>query len=121
MYQIILNRILLPWTSRARFRGMLWESRRCRMRWRLLGDWPVAGWMIPGGTELLAGVSDDGVVSSPMWNGITLPTPLPINAMPLDEDAARQMLAWYPDQRHRLVFGPGLNLEMILRRHPELA
>jgi hypothetical protein len=39
---------------------------------------------------------------------------MPIDAAPLDDEAALQMLRWYGrEQWHRLRFGPGVNLAKI--------
>jgi hypothetical protein len=47
----------------------------------------VEGW--PGGATIIDG-------SNPKWRGMTLPTPLPANAQPLDAAALAQLQAWYP-------------------------
>jgi hypothetical protein len=40
--------------------------------------------------------------------GASLPMPMPINAMALDNEAARLMIKSYPEHRHALHFGPGV-------------
>jgi hypothetical protein len=50
----------------------------------------------------------------PSWNHMPLPRPLPIDAIPLDDDAALEMLKSYqPEHWHRLLFGPGINIEAL--------
>jgi hypothetical protein len=86
------------------------------MQFQLLGDWPIVrGLTIPAAT-ILSGLP-------PVWNGITLTLPLPINVIALDNAAATQMLTWYngtffigspatyvADQRYRLIFGPAVTI-----------
>jgi len=64
------------------------------MKWQIGGGgWPVGPILIPAGT----------IVEPPSWNGMTLPMPMPIDATPLDDDAALEMLKWYePGHWHRL-------------------
>ena len=78
------------------------------MKWQIGGGgWPVNG----GATLIPAGTIVEG---DPSWNGMTLPMPMPINAVPLDADAAQLMLGWYePEHWHRLRFGPGTDVEAI--------
>jgi hypothetical protein len=73
------------------------------MRWMLAGDWPVAGGarLLPAGTI----VGDGGIPAS------ELPSPMPINAMALDDEAAQMMRQWYPDQLFRLHFGPDVGMQ----------
>jgi hypothetical protein len=63
----------------------------------LMGDWPVQGGArcIPAGTI----VGDGGIPTS------ELPM-LPINAMAMDDEAARLMRQLYPTEIHRLMVGP---------------
>ena len=65
------------------------------MKWALPA-WPVGPWLIPTGTvvEGVAGAAGE-IAEAPKWNGMALPLPLPINATPLDEEAALMMLRWY--------------------------
>jgi len=87
------------------------------MRWQLGGDWPVGQWLIPTGTILSAVARDGEIVEPPMWNGVTLPMPMPINSAALDEEAALLMLQWYePHEWYRLHFGPGINRNAIMAR-----
>ena len=78
------------------------------MKWMLAGDWPVGASVIPAGTI----ISDDG-------NHIPPPTtPLPINAVAQDDDAALQMCMWYEETAsiggwHHLHFAPGIDREAI--------
>ena len=66
------------------------------MKWQLAGDWPVGPAVIPAGTLLTGVVGPDGeLAEAPKWNGITLPIPMPLNAVALDEEAALMML-WPP-------------------------
>ena len=87
------------------------------MRWMLAGDWPVGQWCIPTGT-VLTGVARDGkLVEPPTWNGITLPMPMPLNAIALDEDAALMMLKWFDqDLWYRLHFDWSLDRDAIMAR-----
>ena len=84
------------------------------MKWQLAGDWPVGPAVIPAGTLLTGVVGPDGeLAEAPKWNGITLPIPMPLNAVALDEEAALMMLKWYEDYHglhlwHRLHFGPDI-------------
>ena len=91
------------------------------MKWQIGGDWPVGPHLIPVGT-ILSGVARDGeLVEAPIWNGIALPMPMPINSTPLDEDAALMMLKWYePEHWHRIVFGPNIDRELIKGRKAAL-
>jgi hypothetical protein len=71
------------------------------MRWQLVDHgWPVDQWYVPVGTVI------DG--NDLRWNGsVVLPTPLPLNAYALDDEAFEQMRAWYPAQlHHRLRYDP---------------
>jgi hypothetical protein len=46
--------------------------------------------------------------------------PMPLNALPLDQQAALMMLKWYPDYMwYRLYFGPGIDLDAIKSRAQE--
>ena len=87
------------------------------MLWMLQGDWPVGQWCIPTGT-VLTGVARDGeLVEPPTWNGITLPMPMPLNAIALDEDAALMMLKWFDqDLWYRLHFDWSLDRDAIMAR-----
>jgi hypothetical protein len=79
----------------------------------LKGDWPVNGGLrlIPAGTI----ISDDG-------NHIAPPTtPLPINAVALDEYAALQMAMWHEEFNtiggwHEIHFGPGIDRDAIFEK-----
>ena len=76
------------------------------MKFVLLGDWPVtSGLCIPAGTIL------DG--ENLQWNGMQLPTPLPMNAKALDQPAYDAMVRWYEphtdDFLHLLHFSKGVN------------
>jgi hypothetical protein len=82
------------------------------MRWQLAGDWPIGQFCIPAGTVLSSGAGE-----APIWNGVALPMPMPINSAALDEEAALLMLQWYePHDWYRLHFGPGINREAIMAR-----
>jgi hypothetical protein len=73
------------------------------LKFRLLGDWPATGSVcIPAGTEI------DG--NNPEWNGIRLPTPLPIDAMALTQDAADVLCRWYPEHLHLLRCESGITI-----------
>jgi hypothetical protein len=83
-----------------------------KMRWQLAGDWPIGQFSIPAGTVLSSGAGE-----APIWNGVALPMPPPLNAVALDEDAALLMLQWYePHEWYRLHFGPGINRNAIMAR-----
>ena len=71
------------------------------MRFQIGGQgWPVNG----GATLIPAGTIVEG--EPPTWNHMILPLPLPIDATPLDDDAALEMLKWYePGHWHRLRGG----------------
>jgi hypothetical protein len=83
-------------------------------RWQLLTDWPAFHDLspIPAGTIL------EG--DPPRYFGRDLPSPMPIEAAALDDQAAAQMRYWYGlddprwyehgDQRHRLRFGDGVSV-----------
>ena len=88
------------------------------MRWMLQGDWPVGQWCIPTGTVLTGVARGDGeLVEPPTWNGITLPMPMPLNAIALDEDAALMMLKWFgQDLWYRLHFDWSLDRDAIMAR-----
>jgi hypothetical protein len=89
------------------------------MRWQLAGDWPVGQFCIPAGTVLSSGAGE-----APIWNGIALPMPPPINAVALDEDAALQMCLWYEESAtiggwHHLHFAPGIDRDAIMAKAAE--
>jgi len=83
------------------------------MRWMLMAGWPIAGSLLPAGTV----VSDDGdPLAIPLGE---LPTPLPINAMALDDASALQMAVWYDEADtiggwHQLHFDPSVDREAVL-------
>ena len=80
------------------------------MKWQLAETgWPVGSYLVPVGSVIEAVDHDGGI--TPQWNGIPLRTPLPINAVPLDEVAAQRTIGWYPDWRTRLRFAPGLKIK----------
>ena len=83
------------------------------MKWQIGGGgWPVGPILIPAGT----------IVEPPSWNGMTLPMPMPIDATPLDDDAALEMLKWYePEHWHRLQFGPGIDVNAIKMKAASMA
>ncbi len=76
------------------------------MKFQLMGDWPVSGGSVcvPAGTEI------DG--NDPLWRGMALPLPMPLNARALDQEAYDAMVAWYEpisDQLIRTVhYGPNV-------------
>jgi hypothetical protein len=86
------------------------------MKWLLRGDWPVSQGCIPADTIISAIARDGELVEAPKWNGVTLPPPMPLNAVALDEEAALMMLKWHPEQWHRLYFGPGIDPDTIKAR-----
>jgi hypothetical protein len=63
------------------------------------------GWPVNGGAMLIpAGTIVEG--EPPTWNHMTLPQPLPIDAVALDDEAAEAMRRWYPPEQHyRLLYG----------------
>jgi hypothetical protein len=77
------------------------------MKWQIGGGgWPVGPILIPAGSIV------EG--EPPTWNHMILPLPMPIDATPLDDDAALEMLKSYePEHWHRLRFGPGINVEAL--------
>jgi hypothetical protein len=59
------------------------------MRFQVIGQGFVVGqYLIPPDTYL---DSEDW-----QWNGIALPTPLPLCLRPLDAEAYRELLKWHP-------------------------
>jgi hypothetical protein len=75
------------------------------MKWQLGGDYPVGASLVPHGTTVIAVARNGEVVEPLTWNGIALPLPLPLNAVALDEEAALQMLRWYPEELwHQIKF-----------------
>jgi hypothetical protein len=71
------------------------------MRWQLQSHgWPVGAHLIDVGTII------DGPDFRNPITGLPLPTPLPINARALSQDAYDQMCAWYPHHRHLLSYDP---------------
>jgi hypothetical protein len=87
------------------------------MRFQIGGQgWPVNG----GATLIPAGTIVEG--EPPTWNHMILPLPLPIDATPLDDDAALEMLKWYePEHWHRLQFGPGIDVNAIKMKAASMA
>jgi hypothetical protein len=82
------------------------------MRWQLKGDWPVGPMLIPAGSV----ISDDGDPATIPLAGV--PTPLPINAMALDDDAALQQCFWREETDtiagwNHLAFAHGIDHETI--------
>ena len=86
------------------------------MRWIIgTGGWPLAGGLrlLPPNTI----ISDDGdPLAIPLGE---LPTPLPINAMALDDASALQMAVWYDEADtiggwHQLHFDPSVDREAVL-------
>ena len=85
------------------------------MRWQLAGDWPVAGGArcIPAATIISAGEAPS-CWAIPLAD---LPSPLPLNAEALDNDAALQMLYWYePALWHHIVFASGIDRDAVIAR-----
>jgi hypothetical protein len=80
------------------------------MRWKLLSDWPAGGnTFVPAGEILEAPIRRGTMVGPPTWNGSPLPTPLPLEASPLDQPAADYMSRTYPHFLHRIIPGaPGV-------------
>jgi hypothetical protein len=66
------------------------------MKWMLVSDWPVGQFCIPSGTTLTG--------PAPTWNGLALPTPLPINTRPLDAEGLSMMRSWYRSDEERRWF-----------------
>jgi len=69
------------------------------MRWMIGGQgWPIAGGarLIPAGTL----VGDGGIPLA------ELPSPMPMDAVSLDDAAYAQMREWYPYHLHMLLVGP---------------
>ena len=67
-------------------------------RYQLIGTgWPTNGGalVVPVGT----------ILDSTKWTflGTPLPSALPLNAIPLDQDAFDEMLRQYPDQKERII------------------
>jgi len=89
------------------------------VRWQLVGDWPLAGHIVPSGTALEGVAGADGSLAKPpTWNNQALPTPLPINARALDQESALQMCLWYEETDsiggwHQLHFADGIDREAI--------
>jgi hypothetical protein len=71
------------------------------MKFELHSPWPIHGGatVLPTGTILVG--------CAPTWGGHSIPTPLPLDAWPLDNEAADQMRVWYGrDLWHRFGYGP---------------
>jgi hypothetical protein len=82
------------------------EVKEISMRWQIGGGgWPVGQYLIPAGTIIIG--------KPAKYNGVDLPFPMPIDAMPLDEEAALLSLSWYPELWHQLTFGAGVDHEAI--------
>ena len=82
-----------------------------RKEWQLTGPWPAWGDVcLPASTVVEAETSVLMEGPKAYWNGRPVPFPLPIEAMPMDNDAARVTRQWYADtpERNRLRFGPGV-------------
>jgi hypothetical protein len=84
------------------------------MRWQLRGgDWPVGPMLIPAGSV----ISDDGDPAAIPLAGV--PTPLPITAVALDDDAGHQMCLWYEETNsiggwHALHFHHTVDREKVM-------
>lgn len=68
------------------------------MRFQLSGaGWPCGQFLVPGATILEIELSADGtIVQGPQWNNNPLMlSPLPIETVPLDADAALMLVKWY--------------------------
>ena len=72
------------------------------MKFQLLGPWPVGQHLIEAGTIVDA--------TEPQWQGIAMP----INAMPLTQDAADYMSRLYPHHLDQLRAGPGVRIRRLL-------
>jgi hypothetical protein len=74
-------------------------------RYRLLEPWPINGGacLVPAGTIL------DG--NDLQWNGIPLPSALPLCAMPLDPQAYREMKRQHPQLTHLIHRPHGSDFE----------
>jgi len=73
------------------------------MRWQLAGPWPIGAQCLPAGTIISDGES---------W-----PMPPPLNAVPLDAEAALLMLRSYDESLwHRLVFVHDLDRDAVIAR-----
>jgi len=72
------------------------------MIFQLGGDWPCGQHCVPAGTFL------DG--NDPRWLGISLPLPMPMNAIALDQEAADALARWYPDHRYLLRAAEGIKI-----------
>jgi hypothetical protein len=82
------------------------------VRWQIAGQgWPVGSVLIPAGA----------IIEGSSWNHMPLPG-MPIDALPLDEEAAQLMLQSYPEELwHRLRFDPGIDVEAIKMKVAQLA
>jgi len=85
------------------------------MKWQLGGDYPIGAWLVPHGTTVIAVARNGEVVEPPTWNGIALPLPLPLNAVASDDEAALQMLRWYPEELwHQIKFVREINRDRVM-------
>jgi hypothetical protein len=77
----------------------------------------VGSFLIPVGTEVSATSLEPLFIPSPFDPAAALPLPLPMDATPLDEEAALQMLSWYGEENgYRLGFGVGIDREAMLAK-----
>jgi hypothetical protein len=90
-------------------------------RWQLLGPWPHGSITIPASTEIVGTVDANGNITA-SWNHMPIRFPMPIDAKAMDDEAALQMLQSYDEaQWHRLLYGPGVNVETMKSKAAELA
>jgi hypothetical protein len=76
---------------------------------------------IPAGTEIVGVAGPDGNITA-TYNAMALRMPMPIDAKPMDDEAALQMFKWHDDSLwHRIVYGPGVNVEAMKAKAAELA
>jgi hypothetical protein len=77
----------------------------------------VDSFLIPVGTEVSATSVEPLFIPSPFDPAAALPLPLPMDAMPLDEEAALMMLSWYGEEHwYRLGFGVGIDREVMMAK-----
>jgi hypothetical protein len=75
------------------------------MRYLLAGTtsgWPIGQWLVPRGHIVDASVNDQ-------WSFITNGRVPPMNAQALDQAAWDAMAAEYPNHKHLMTAGPGVN------------
>jgi hypothetical protein len=71
------------------------------MIFQLMSPWPTSG----GSVVVPVGAVITGS-APPIWGGMSLPTPLPIDSKPMDSAALTAMQTWYPLPELQRWFSP---------------